>query len=157
MKHWAGYILAALGFVVYGAVTEVDRDESGAIVGGGSVDAFEMQVGDCFDDSYSFGDEVSNLPGIPCSEPHDNETFAVFDLSLTSYPDNEDAMAEIAHDSCVERFDSFVGRDYQSSALDIVTLYPTHNSWSQNDREVVCAVYDMEENKLVGSVKGSGL
>ena len=36
-----------------------------------------------------------------------------------------------------------------------MTLYPTPQSWKQgNDREVVCAVYDMEANKLVGSAKG---
>jgi len=36
-------------------------------------------------------------------------------------------------------------------------MYPTIESWQQNDREVVCAVYDMEENKLVGSVQGRSL
>jgi len=51
MKSWAIYIAAALGFVIYGAVTDADRDSSGAIVGGGTVDAFQIQVGDCYDDS----------------------------------------------------------------------------------------------------------
>ena len=157
MKTWGIYIAAIAGFAIYGAVTEADRDSSGAIIGEGTVDAFNVMVGDCFDDSSSFGDEVSNLPGVPCNDPHDNEAFAVFNVTISSYPGSEDLMAELAHNSCLERFDSFVGKDYQSSSLDIVTLYPTSESWRQDDREVVCAVYDMEEAKLVGSVKGRAL
>ena len=156
MKNWAIYIAAALGFIIYGAVTDVDRDSSGAIVGGGNVDAFNVRVGDCFNDSSAFNDEVTSVPGVPCAEPHDNETFAVFNLNLTSYPD-EDTMGDLAYESCLERFQPFVGKDYESSTLEITTMYPTIESWGQDDREVVCAVYDMDANKLVGSAEGRGL
>jgi hypothetical protein len=155
MKNWGIYIAVALGFVAYNALTEADRDSSGAIVGEGNVDAFEIRVGDCFDDTSSF-DEVSSLPGVPCAEPHDNEAFAVIELTIASYPEG-DAMGELAHNSCMRRFESFVGRDYESSSLDILTIYPTSESWKQSDREVVCAVYDMDASKLVGSVKGLAL
>lgn len=152
MKNWGIYIAVALGFVIYNAVTEADRDSTGAIVGGGNVDAFQIRVGDCFDDTSSL-DNITSLPGVPCAEPHDNEAFAVLDLTITTYPEG-DAMANLAHNSCMERFESFVGKDYDSSSLDIFTMYPTTESWKQNDREVVCAVYDMKSTKLVGSVKG---
>jgi hypothetical protein len=156
MKSWAIYIVAALGFGIYGVATEADRDGSGAIVGEGNVDAFQVRVGDCFDDSSTSGDEISDLPGVPCSKPHDNEAYAVFDLSIASYPDN-DSMGELAQESCLQRFDTFVGRDYESSSLDIFAIYPTTESWAQKDREVICAIYDMEENKLVGSAQGRAL
>lgn len=51
----------------------------------------------------------------------------------------------------------YVGRDYETSALDVVTMYPSPEGWDQNDREVVCALYDMSGAKLVGSVKGRGI
>jgi len=156
MKSWAIYIAAALGFGIYGIATEADRDSSGAIVDEGNVNAFQVMVGDCFDDSSTYGDEISSVPGVPCSKPHDNEAYAVFDLAIESYPDG-DSMGELAQESCMQRFDAFVGRDYESSALDIFAIYPTTESWAQNDREVICAIYDMEENKLVGSVKGRAL
>ena len=155
MKQWGIYILAALGFGIYGAVTQADRDGSGAIVGEGTVDAFQVRVGDCFDDATSLGD-VTSLPGVPCSEPHDNEAFAVIKLTIADYPEGE-AMGELAHGSCMQRFESFVGKDYDLSSLDIFTMYPSTESWNQNDREVVCAVYDMNANKLVSSVKGRAL
>jgi len=155
MKNWAAYVFLVLGFVIYDRVVEADRDGTGAIVGEGTVDAFKVRVGDCFNDSSSM-DEVSDLPGVPCNEPHDNEAFALFDVTVENYPDG-DAMGELAYSSCMERFESFVGRDYESSSLEIFTMYPSSESWQQNDREVVCAVYDMDANKLVGSVKDRSL
>lgn len=156
MKSWGIYIIAALAFAIYGAVTDADRDSTGAIVDGGNVDAFNIRVGDCFDDSSSYDSEVNSLPGVPCSQPHDNETYAVFDVTVSSYPEG-DAMAELANESCLERFESFVGKDYQSSTLKIMTLYPTAQSWRQDDHEIVCVVYDMNAAKLEGSVKGRAL
>jgi len=156
MRSWGLYIAIALGILIYGATTKVDRDSSGAIIGEGNVDAFQIRVGDCFNDTGSFDEEVTDLPGVPCSDPHDNETYAVLDLTITTYPE-ADGMAELAHDTCLQQFGTFVGRDYESSSLDILTLFPTTESWAQNDREVICAVYDMNAIKLVGSVKGRQL
>lgn len=153
MKNLAFYAVVVMGYLAYGAMTDADRDEYGAIVGEGSIDAFQLRVGDCFDNSSTSGDEVSDLPGVPCSQPHDYETYAVFDIALDSYP-SEEQLSELAYDRCLQRFDAFVGLEYESSVLEIVTLYPTSESWSQNDREVVCALYDMNEEKLVGSTRG---
>ena len=156
MKTWGVYILAAIGFAIYGATMEADRDSSGAIVGEGTVDAFNVQIGDCFNDTESLDEEVNSLPGVPCSEPHDNEAYAVLDLTLENYPKG-DAMSDLANESCMNRFEEFVGMDYDSSSLDIFAIYPSVDSWKQSDREVVCAVYDMNAEKLVGSMKGRAL
>lgn len=156
MKSWAVYIVVALGFFAYSTMSKVDRDSSGEIVGEGSVDAFHVRVGDCFDDASSSSTEVSSIPGVPCTEPHDNEAFAIFDLEVADYPEGE-AMAELALEACKAHFDVFVGNDYQSSTLDIFTLFPSTDSWKQNDREVICAVYNMDASKLVGSAQGRAL
>jgi hypothetical protein len=156
-RNWGIGIAIAAGAYLVNSFMAADRDSTGAIVGAGSVNAFQMRVGDCFDDGSTFGDdEVDSVPGVPCSEPHDNEVYAVFDVTAQSFPG--DAMADMAHDGCVERFEAFVGKDYESSSLDIATLYPSRDSWNgQNDREVICAVYDIELAKLTGSVKGQRL
>lgn len=156
MKNLAFYAVVVVGYLAYGAITNADRDDTGAIVSEGTIDAFQLQVGDCFNDGSGMDAEVSDLPGVPCSEPHDFETYAVFDVALQDYP-SEDEMSELAYTRCLERFDGFVGIDYENSVLDIVTLYPTTESWQQNDREVVCALYDMNEEKLVGSTRGSAI
>jgi hypothetical protein len=155
MKKAAAYLVAALGFGIYGAITDIDRDDSGMIVEAGMLDAFQVRLGDCFDDPDTVTEELSSLPGVPCAEPHDNEAYAIFDLTMESYPEND--IADISESSCIDHFAGYVGRDYESSALDVVTMYPTRESWAQNDREVVCALYDMSGEKLVGSARGSGI
>jgi hypothetical protein len=57
----------------------------------------------------------------------------------------------------MERFATYVGKDYESSSLDITTMFPSRQSWRENDREVICAVYDMNAQKLTGTTKGSAL
>ena len=155
MKSWVVYLAAVVGFAIYGASTSADRDSSGAIVEEGSIGAFNVRVGDCFND-VAFDDEVSSVPGVPCSVPHDNEAYAVFDVSVTSYPEGE-GMSELAFESCMERFATYVGKDYESSSLDITTMFPSQQSWRENDREVICAVYDMNAQKLTGTTRGSAL
>jgi len=156
MKSWVGYILAVFGFIIYGAATNADRDSTGAIVSGGNVDAFQVKVGDCFNDASMEIEEISNVAGVPCSEPHDNETYALVNLTIDNYP-GADQMGDLANDACMEKFAGFVGRDYESSSLDILTMYPSADSWKQDDREVICAVYDMNIEKLIGTAKDSGL
>ena len=156
MKNLGFYAVVVMGYLAYGAVTNADRDGSGAIVGEGNIDAFHMRVGDCFDKSKSSGNEVSEFPGVPCAQPHDYETYAVFDVSIDSYP-SEESMGQLARESCLEQFDPFVGTDYDSSVLDVIALNPTAESWKQGDREIVCALYDMNNEKLIGSTQGSGI
>jgi hypothetical protein len=66
-------------------------------------------------------------------------------------------MAELAYGSYMERFEAFVGTDYESSSLDILTMSPTSEGWKQNDREMICAVYNVDSSKLVGGVEGLAL
>ena len=161
MKNLLVYALIGLGVIAYNVATEADRDGSGAIVSGGNVDAFTIRVGDCFDDTSALvseeAGEVSSLPGVPCAEPHDNEVYAVFDVEFASFPGDEE-MGELAFSQCLERFQGFVGTVYEESTLDITALYPSDQSWRlQDDREVVCAVYDMNLNKLTGSARDSAI
>lgn len=155
-RNWGFGAAVAAGAFLVNSFMQADRDDSGAIVSEGSVGAFQMRVGDCFDDGNVFASEdnqVDSVPGVPCSKPHDNEVYAIFDVTMTSFPG--DSMGDLAHEACLERFEAFVGKDYESSSLDVASLYPTEESWNhQNDREVICAVYDVDANKLTGSVKG---
>ena len=154
MKNWGVYILLAIGAGAYHMYNSADRDASGAIVGAGSMDVLEIRVGDCFDDEDVYSEQVSTLPVVPCSEPHDNEAYATFNASGSSYP-GEDALWEIANEGCYNRFEQFVGRDYESSQLDFFAMTPTRQSWASNERRIVCALYDMDLAKLTGTMKDS--
>ena len=153
-------IVLFVGFIAYNSLNDADRDESGEIVSGGDMSAFSVRVGDCFNDPPEIldgGQEIMDVGAVPCVEPHDNEVYAQFDLSLGAYPGDEE-ISVLAYDRCMESFESFVGISYAESILDILRLTPTAESWSQqNDREVSCAVYNIELEKLTGSMRGSGI
>lgn len=160
MKNIGLTAVIIIGAIAYNAFTSADRDDAGHIVGEGSVDAFDLRVGDCFDMgsiTAGEGSEVGSLPGVPCADPHDNEVYATFDLTVSEMPDEEELWI-MSFDGCEARFADFVGLDYESSSLDIRALYPTTDSWTQRgDREVVCALFDMNDQKLVGSARGRGI
>ena len=121
-----------------------------------SADPFAMQVGACFNDTELGVNEVTEIPAVPCSVPHDNEVYAVFDLAAGPFPGASQVDA-IAGQGCFERFEDAIGRSYDGSELAFLSMYPTEDSWTQiGDREVVCIAYHMAYEKLVGSVLGSG-
>ncbi len=117
---------------------------------------FELSVGDCFDDDLTFSEEVSDVDLVDCSEPHDNEVYAVHTMTETSYPGLE-ATGEFADEWCVGEFEDFVGVAYDISELDIGWLAPTDESWSGGDREIICFLYRLDLEKVSGTLEGSGV
>ncbi|MGE0159863.1 MAG: septum formation family protein [Gemmatimonadales bacterium] len=147
----AGAAVAA----VIGITTAAQRNDAGEITAAGAVDAFEVRLGDCFDDEAFESSEISEIPAVPCSQPHDNEIYALFDIQ-GEWPGSE-GVEEIAYQGCLDRFAGAIGKAYEDSEIDYTVLYPTEGSWKQrNDREVICVGYHMEYEKLTGSIRGSG-
>lgn len=152
------FVFTSSVVILFGlACAPAERGDEGVIEGAGSVDAFAMQIGDCFDDQLAFSEEVSDVPGVPCSTAHDNEVYATFAVTLAEWP-GEDRLNDLANEGCLERFEAAIAASYEESVLMFTTLVPSTDSWGQrNDREVVCAAYHMELDKLTGSVLKSGM
>ncbi len=122
----------------------------------GSTSVFEMKVGDCFDDPG--GEAVLDVETISCDEPHDFEVFFIGDLQYEGTYPGDSEVSDMAGNLCLPHFTQYVGSDFQTSTLNISTLYPSYESWTQlDDREVVCALNDLYGQKLTGSARDSGL
>lgn len=139
-----------------------DRDEEGSISEEGDLSAFSMEVGDCFDDPDSLtmgtNSTVFELPAVPCNQPHDNEVFALIDLEGDDddYP-GQDAVLTEGQERCEAAFEDYVGVSFDESALSMDPyLFPTEQTWSAGDREIVCALYAADLSKLSGSKADSG-
>lgn len=138
-----------------GSDDEAGRDSSSdEITSAGTADVFSLKVGDCFDDES--GDEITDVPGVPCAEPHDNEVYHSFEMPEGDYP-GAAAIDAAAEEECVGAFESFVGLPYQESVLGIGPITPTEAGWDEaDDREVLCIVYDVEaqtEGSLAGAAR----
>jgi hypothetical protein len=111
----------------------------------GSGNVMEIGVGDCFSEAEMStalgGEEVSDIPLIDCSEPHDSEVFHVEDLPEGDFPGDAsvgNSMEEICSGSA---FEEFIGVDYRESEIYAAGLRPTQQSWeSFDDREILCYV-----------------
>ena len=114
--------------------------------------AFDLETGQCLDEPES--DEVVNVEVVECADPHDLEIYQVSDLADQDF--DEAAIDSQSFDVCLENFDGFIGTPYLDSEFEIYYLIPSEESWAEGDREVVCAVYDLTNDKTSGSAKDSG-
>lgn len=115
-------------------------------------DVFSIKVGDCLNDGGATG-EVSTVPTIECSEPHDSEAFASITMDDGDFPGDQ-AVQDEAIAECTIEFETFVGVDYDSSELDFAYYFPTEESWANGDREILCLIVD-PEGQSTGSLKGA--
>ena len=142
-----------LGLMVSACTSEPARNEAGQIEEEGELSVFNFRVGDCFNDPSLTADEVSDVAGVPCSGPHDNEVFHLYDLPDGSFPGRAGIDASVETE-CFPAFENYVGISYEISELFYFPLTPTEESWAQSDREVVCALF-ADGEQLTGSMKGS--
>lgn len=105
-----------------------------------TVDAFSLSVGDCFQDPAV--DSVQSVTALPCDQPHYAEAFHVFDVADAATFPGEQAMSDAASEGCRPAFQSFIGKDYDTSELQVFHFAPSAETWVTGDREVLCAVYD---------------
>lgn len=131
----------------------VARDaDTQEVIEAGQADVFSLKVGDCFDDVNA--DEVTEVPAVPCGDPHDNEIYFEFTMPDGDYP-GEDAVNAAADEQCAPQFDAFVGIAYADSVLDWFPFTPTEGSWtSGGDRVVQCVVWE-PNTRVSGSLAGA--
>lgn len=138
---------------------DTTRDDAGQIVDAGEVGVNALKLGDCFDDNpVESGSEVVDVltvQAVPCSEPHDNEVYYLGALPETDYP-GADLVDELVLDQCLTVFEAFAGISYDDSRLDIGRIFPSEANWADDDRGYICVVYDVDLEKLEGSMRGRG-
>ena len=141
------------------------RDESGEITEGGTTDVLTLAEGDCLNDETGMSDpdpsstgddsvEVSEVPTVPCSEPHDFEVYSNVILDdADEYPGDESITSQ-ADSACYDAFADFAGIGYDESALGLTYYSPTSGSWASGDRTVNCLITD-PSGQTTGSLAGA--
>lgn len=150
--------------VVVGAIVDATGDSDAAgdtaaesstvttvsVVGAG------LMVGECLDEEelerYLVGDDFSLAA---CSDPHDYEVYFVHGYPSSPYP-GEEAVSDELYDACLSGFEGYVGRDFESSALDFYRLWPERGLWESGTRIGECLVFGVDGGQLMGSAYQSG-
>jgi hypothetical protein len=128
---------------------------------GENTDVFALMVGDCLDDPQADGDEVFDVNTVDCAAPHDNEIYDSVLLPDGEFPGAESIDASSSAE-CVASFASFAGIEYADSVrLEYFPFYPTESSWKNGDREILCAIYALDESgvptKTTGTLEGANM
>lgn len=149
------------GAVIWMLSVVADEGEAAFSGGGGDTSVYDLRTGDCFDDPTTFTEEiveVESIDSVPCDQLHDAEVYAVVDLPQdadAAFP-GDDQVAMAADETCLDRFEAYVGTTYEDSTLDINYYLPIASSWAEGDRMITCLLIDVDGEQLSGSMKGSG-
>lgn len=164
-----GSVVLAAGVVavvvVVGAVIDevVESDAVGAIATPNvtsTVPAGEgeygLLVGECIDadelDRFLSG---SDFLVTGCDGPHDYEVYFVYEYATGLYP-GEEAVLDRLTEACRGEFETYVGRDYETSILDIYRVWPGQDLWESGSRTGECLLFEFQDNSLTGSAYQSG-
>lgn len=118
----------------------------------GEVDAFAIKVGDCLNDAQ-INDEITSVPFVECSEPHDSEVFARTDTTGDAFPGNSVLETQLADFCRGDVFTQFMGIPYADSRYNTSGYYPSDSSWQSGDRELLCTVWD-PDGQVTGTLAG---
>jgi len=135
-----------------------ESTDNAALDSGTSTSVFDLREGTCFNDPVTADEQlIEELTVVSCDAAHDNEVFAIVD-----YPDGlgaafpgSETISEFADQECEAVYYAYVGTAYADSLFLYSTYYPSAESWSDGDREVICFLYHPDLEKLTGSRKGS--
>jgi Septum formation/Domain of unknown function (DUF4190) len=153
----AGLILSGLwtlliiGIIIAAVASSPSRDDSGQITSGGSVSATALKPGDCVNnlrDSTS----LLSLPAVPCSQAHEGEVFAVFDLPSGPYPGAVTVEDRVTTE-CTARLAAYSPSAGSDGSYGLYSVFPREQNWKAGDREVACLAQALS-GPSTGSIKG---
>ena len=151
---WLIVLVIVGGGAAVGWYLSVGRGSSGEITKAGDLHAKDLRVGDCFDLKDATSDTVGDVTAVPCTTEHQYELFYTGSMPDGDYP-GDPGFKTYVQANCIPAFATYVGTQFDDSALDVYWLQPTGNGWSNDDHSVQCAVYHPEKDRLTGSLKGS--
>jgi Septum formation/Domain of unknown function (DUF4190) len=142
----AGLLLSAawtvLGVVVVVLIVAFGQD---------SVEATDVQVGDCIETTPGDYANVKTLPKVSCDKPHEGEVYALLQVSGDTFP-GQTALRDEYDKQCESALGTYSPKAAADSAYQIYVLYPTQQTWDKGDRRVACLT--ITTDKRTGSVKG---
>lgn len=152
MVRWIAVGLLAVALTACGGDTSV-RDDDGAVVNAGTWSVFDLRVGDCLAPEPDLTGEISDVPVVPCTEPHSQEVFGAVEHPDGAYP-GAAALATWADGACLGELATSLGLGLEDG-LYVSYLLPTFDGWNlggeEGDRRVVCVLVTPDATGVTGS------
>ncbi len=116
-----------------------------------------MTEGKCYNlpEAANEAGDVGSASEIDCEELHDIEVYQTRQEADSSFP-GDLVLDERSIDFCLSAFEDFVGVEYEVSIYDLFYLYPSSESWAQqDDRQTVCGLTSLDGERIAGSRRGA--
>ncbi len=119
----------------------------------------QLTIGDCVVDELSTAEDIAQVGLVSCSQPHQSEVYAVLtDPAPDAAPwPGPEALVEASASGCLAEFEPYVGQTFEESALDVLTVLPTAETWPEGDRDTLCIATRLDGRDLDIPLRGSGL
>jgi hypothetical protein len=111
---------------------------------------FSLRAGECL---TSGRNGISGLQVLSCTQAHDAEVFATFQVPGPRYP-GATALQQQAREGCASRLSGYLNPELSAASLAQSFVYPGAGAWSAGERTVVCTVHSTS-GPLVGSVRSA--
>ena len=150
--------MAAVGLIVLTGCSFFGKSDKIQVVS-----ALAVKPGDCVVAPTTIAAEVKDLNVVACTQPHQQEVYALVTYSGTAgtstaapYP-GDAVLKAFADGACLDAFSAYVGSDYRDSSLFFTYLLPSARGWQAgDDRDVTCVITTTGSTRT-SSVKGSKL
>lgn len=122
--------------------------------------AGEDSVGLCLRFDEATGEQIEDLPVIPCTEPHTHEIYFVEVYGKDEVYPGFEALEDDARLACLTAFSDYVGRSAFDSSLFYSWMVPTLDGWNDskiNDRSTLCVLGTGDGSTLTASMKDANL
>ena len=111
---------------------------------------FSLRAGECL---TSGRNGISDLQVLSCTQAHDAEVFATFQVPGPHYP-GATALQQQARKGCASRLSGYLNPELSAASLAQSFVYHGAGAWSAGERTVVCTVHGTS-GPLVGSVRSA--
>ena len=150
IRYW--WVPALLVVLAVGYLANARRSDDGSLESAGTLAVDDMRAGDCFNAGEE--ESISDVDGVPCTEAHEYQVFAVGDYEAASYPTDPE-LDTIFTSVCEGPFDGFVDMPYVDSELYGQMITPSEETWADGDRSFICILYDPNDPALTASMEGA--
>lgn len=99
----------------------------------------DLEVGDCLTGATVTTARVTTFDKVDCDEPHDAEVFTIIELDESAKYPGTNFVSGKGRRGCRARLRRLLTRKaFRDRQLGYKYVYPTAQSWAQDDRDVTC-------------------
>jgi Septum formation len=102
------------------------------------ISAKDLKVGDCITDATATTGDVTTFDSVDCDKRHDGEVYTIIKLTGEKYPGVKFVSGKGQRGCRARLRRQATPKAFANRGLGYKFVYPTPQSWNQDDREITC-------------------